>query len=114
MKENILKINSKMLSLERDCAISYDETFGEVFKDIYQKYPDTFREITGESKYISERERCFMRWSLETVMVDEGRTKDQKDEIRKRFSHLYKIGLNYFHPETYDTIVVVGGDSNER
>lgn len=109
MKENILKINSKMLSLERDCAISYDETFGEVYKDIYQKYPDTFREITGESKYISERERCFMRWSLETIMTSEGRTREQKESLRKMFSHLYTVGLNYYHPENYDSIVV-GGD----
>lgn len=108
MKENILKINSKMLSLERDCAISYDETFGEVYKDIYQKYPDTFREITGEDRYISEYERCFMRWSLESIMTSEGRTKDQKSELRKKFAHLYTIGLNYYHPENYDTIVVGG------
>lgn len=111
-EETILEMNAGMMALERDCCISYDNTFGAVYKDIYEKYPEMFREMTGEDCYISEYERSFMRWALETIMISEGRTTEQKSELRKMFDHLYSKGINYFHPEAYDTIVV-GGDSNE-
>ena len=102
-----LKISAKMLIVERDMCISYDSIYGSLYKEIYEKAPSIFKEVTGDEFYISECERAQRRWELEAELM--GVDDEQKrTAIRGENGILYR-GINNYHPELADSIIIMGG-----
>ena len=102
----VLEISSELLGIERDACIAFDNIFGTLYEEIYRKDPDFFRSLTGDEEYISELNRSFLRWSLEAEMI--GDNEQEKSDKRLENSILYR-GINYFHPENADRIIIKEG-----